>query len=394
LTTVALAIALMSAAWARPKFKILATVPGGLFTGLTFDAKGNLYGVTGGGGDHNAGTIFELTPGGQGWTLTTLHSFDGYDGGSPNGGLIFDAAGNLYGTAPIGGTGYDGGTFFEMTHGSGGWTFNVLYDFCLRYHCPHGGYPSGLVMDRLGNVYGTAAAGGSYSEGIVFELTPGSGNWNETVLRSFNGTDGSSAYAGLIFDKAGNLYGTTSRGGAYGEGLVFKLRHVSGEGWKEQVLHSFCSAGFPCNDGLDVYDGVVFDGSGNLYGTTNQGGSSRCGETHCGTVFKLTLTRSGHWKHTVLYDFPNPTNGSNPTSGVIFDKAGSIYGTAGGGSGSCSGGCGVVYKLSPGAGGKWKYTVLHKFTGQDGGYPGGSVVLDGKGNLYGTAYNVAFEISP
>jgi uncharacterized repeat protein (TIGR03803 family) len=116
---------LIASAWAKPKFKILQTVPGGLFSGLTFDAKGNLYGVTLAGGDHNDGTIFELRPGTHGWTLTTLHSFDGYDGGSPNGGLILDAEGNLFGTAFGGGTG--GGTAFEMIPGSGGWAFNVLY---------------------------------------------------------------------------------------------------------------------------------------------------------------------------------------------------------------------------------------------------------------------------
>ena len=113
--------------------------------------------------------------------------------------------------------------------------------------------------------------------------------------------------------------------GTYGEGAVFKLRHVSGGPWKERVLYSFCSAGLPCRDGLDAYDGVVFDGSGNLYGTTNQGGTSTCGETHCGTVFRLRPTGGGNWKHTVLYDFHEPANGSNPTSGLILDKAGSIF---------------------------------------------------------------------
>ncbi len=138
-TILALAVVLLPAAWAQPIFKILHGVPGGLFTGLSFDAKGNLYGATGGGGDHNDGTIFQLTPGTGGWTLTTLHSFDGYDGGTPNGGLVFDAAGNMYGTSPVGGKVNDGGNVFEMTPGSGGWTFNVLYGFCLQYHCPDGG---------------------------------------------------------------------------------------------------------------------------------------------------------------------------------------------------------------------------------------------------------------
>jgi uncharacterized repeat protein (TIGR03803 family) len=186
LTVLALAVVLLSTAWAKPKFKILQTVPGGLFSGLTFDAQGNLYGVTGAGGDYNHGTIFELTPGANGWTLTTIHSFDGQDGGTPNGGLIFDAAGNLYGTSPSGGTG--GGNVFEMTPGSSGWTFNVLYNFCLQYHCPDGGGPqAGVIIGNGGNLYGTTEGGGSVGEGVVFELTSASETWDESMLYSFDG---------------------------------------------------------------------------------------------------------------------------------------------------------------------------------------------------------------
>jgi uncharacterized repeat protein (TIGR03803 family) len=393
LTILALIAMLLATTWAKPKFKILHTVPGGLFSGLTFDAKGNLYGVTGGGGDHNDGTIFELIPGSQGWTLTTLHSFDGQHGGSPNGGLIFDAAGNLFGTAATGGA-YGGGTVFELTPGSGGWTFNDLYDFCHQYHCPDGAAPSAVIMDGLGNLYGPALAGGSYGDGIVFELMPGSERWDEAILHSFNYADGDSPYAALIFDKTGDLCGTTFYGGAYGGGSAFRLRRGSGGEWKERVLHSFCSAGFPlCEDGLHPDAGVVLSGSGRLYGTTTQGGGNMCGEATCGTVYELTPTRNG-WGDTVMYAFPDPGSGSFPTGGVVIDKAGSLYGTAGGGSSSCSGGCGVVYRLSPTATGNWKYTVLHEFTGQDGFYPAGGVVLDSKGNVYGTAYNTVFEITP
>jgi uncharacterized repeat protein (TIGR03803 family) len=398
LPILALTATLVATTWAQPKFKILHTVPGGLFSGLTFDAKGNLHGVTGGGGDHNDGTIFELTPGAHGWTLTTLHSFDGSDGGSPNGGLIFDAAGNLYGTSPSGGT-YGGGNAFEMTPGSAGGTFNVLYDFCPQYHCPDGSAPSGgLVMDGRGNLYGLAGGGGRYLEGVAFELAPGAGasNWTERVLYDFQGTmTGFDPSGPLIFDSAGDLYGTTALGGKisfscyFGCGTVFRLRRGSGGSWRESVLFSFDR-----NDGLNPYSGVTSDSSGRLYGTTNQGGTSSCGETTCGTVFRLTKGPDGRWKETVLYDFPESANGSNPTSGVTFDKAGSLYGTAGGGSSSCSGGCGVVYQLTPTVTGKWKYTLLHKFTGQDGGYPAGGVVLDGTGNLYGTAYNVVYKITP
>jgi uncharacterized repeat protein (TIGR03803 family) len=391
LAILVLAATLTSTAAAKPKFKILHTVPGGLFSGLTFDAKGNLYGVTGAGGDDNQGTIFELTPGAHGWTLHTLHNFDGQNGGSPNGGLIFDAAGNFYGTA-LGGRGLqDGGVAYEMVRGSGRLDFTVLYYFCVQYHCPDGGGPGPLTMDGAGNLFGLAG-GGTYDEGVAFELVPGAdaSGWNEQVLYDFEGTKTGFGPSGpLAFDEAGNLYGTTYRGGYAGYGAVFMLRSGSGGGWTEKVLFSFDG-----EDGLSPYTGVLFDSSGRLYGTTNQGGSSQCGETTCGTVFRLTKQTSGRWRETVLYDFPDPANGTNPTSGVIFDKVGNVYGTAGGGSSSCSGGCGVVYRLSPTATGKWKYTVLHEFTGQDGFYPAGGVVLDSKGNVYGTAYNIVFEITP
>jgi uncharacterized repeat protein (TIGR03803 family) len=394
LTIIALISILASSVWAQPKFKILATVPGGLWSGLTFDAKGNLYGVTGAAGDDNQGTIFELSPGAHGWALTTLHSFDGQHGGSPNGGLIFDAVGNFYGTA-LGGPGYGGaGLAYEMVRGSSGWNFTVLYDFCLQYHCPDGGFPGPPAMDGGGNLYGLAA-GGTYDEGVAFELTPSSGQWDESVLYNFEGVNTGFAPSGrLIFDASGNLYGTTAAGSTAGGGSVFRLKRSADGEWKERILYGFCSAGFPlCKDGQHPYAGVVSDGSRNLYGTTEQGGGNACGETTCGTVFKLAKVSNGHWKETVLYDFPSPANGSFPSSGVIFDKAGNLYGTtSGGGNSSCSGGCGVVYKLTPSASG-WKYTVLHKFTGQDGGYPDGGVVLDKKGGLYGTAYDVVYEIT-
>jgi uncharacterized repeat protein (TIGR03803 family) len=401
LTILALTATLIAPAWAQPKFKILATAPGGLFSGLTFDAKGNLYGVTGAGGDDNQGTIFELTPGAHGWALHTLHSFDGQHGGSPNGGLIFDAAGNFYGTA-LGGPGLqDGGLVYEMMRKANGWTFDVLYDFCLQYHCPDGGTPqSGVILDASGNLYGTTPGGGEYGGGTVFELTSGSDGWGEDLLYSFCSKaycrDGQAPIAGVIADDAGNFYGTTFRGGAYGGGSVFRLKRAAGGAWSERVLYSFCLAGFPlCKDGQRAYAGVVFDGAGNLYGTTEQGGGNTCGETSCGTVYKLTPTRSGGWRHTVLYAFPNPADGSFPTGGVVVDKAGNLYGaTVAGGIGGCSGGCGVAYKLARSASGKWTYTVLHKFDGSDGAQPLGGLIFDGKGNLYGTAYSVVFEITP
>jgi uncharacterized repeat protein (TIGR03803 family) len=394
----ALAAVLTPTVGAQPKFKILHTVPGGLFSGLTFDAKGNLHGVTGAGGDHNQGTIFELTPGAHGWTLKTLHSFNGQDGGSPNGGLIFDAAGNFYGTA-LGGPGYGGaGLAYEMVRTPSGWRFTILYDFCLQFHCPDGGFPGPLTMDGAGNLFGLAA-GGAYDGGVAFELMPGTsgGSWTESVLYNFDGIKTGFGPSGqLIFDAAGNLYGTTVSGGRvssscyFGCGTVFEMSRRSG-GWRHRKLWQFDGA-----DGGAPSQGVVFDGSGNLYGTTYAGGRSKActDDSPCGTIFKLTPEAGGHWKETVLYDFPKAANGSVPSSGVVFDKAGILYGTtAGGGNSSCTGGCGVVYRLTPTAGGKWKYTVLHKFTGQDSAHPDG-MVLDSKGNLYGTAYSVVYEITP
>jgi uncharacterized repeat protein (TIGR03803 family) len=246
LTVLALTAALVATVEAQAKFKILHTVPGGLFGRLTFDARGNLYGGTGGGGDHNDGTIFELTPGAHGWTLKTIHSFDGYDGGNPNGGLIFDAAGNMYGTTPSGGKAvYGGGTVFEMTPESGGWSFKVLYDFCLQIHCPDGNAPSGgLVMDGLGHLYGSAGGGGNYDEGVAFELVAGASasDWTEHVLYDFQGTKTGFGPSGpLSFDTAGNLYGTTAGTFSSEAGTVFELSKWSG-GWRHRKLWQFDEA--------------------------------------------------------------------------------------------------------------------------------------------------------
>lgn len=392
--SVVLTLLLISGAWAQPKYKVLATIDGGLWSGLTFDSKSNLYGVTTGGGDHGVGSIFEMTRNSKGvWTVTTLHSFDGTDGSSPNGGLIFDEAGNLYGTSPDGGA-YDFGTVFELTPGSDGWTFTVIHSFCVQYGCPDGESPSaGLVVDNGGNLYGTAG-GGSYGWGVAFELTRGPRGWSETVLHSFAGppNDGGELYDPLVFDGADSLYGTSRGGGLYGGGTAFKLRNGS-DGWKDRVLHNFCARGGTCPDGVWPLAPLVFDSSGSLYGTTSRGGRTCYGG--CGTVFRLARNAEGRWVHTVLYNFAKPEEGFEPITGLVFDKAGNLYGTtATGGSGSCFDGCGVVYKLAPGTDGKWIYTVVHKFSSPSESPPDGTLLIDAKGNLYGTAFSVVYEITP
>jgi uncharacterized repeat protein (TIGR03803 family) len=243
--------------------------------------------------------------------------------------------------------------------------------------------PAGnLVRDASGNLYGTTEYGGDvncfppYGCGVVFKLDT---NGSESVLYSFHGTDGATPYAGLIFDSLGNLYGTTTYGGTSsacsgGCGTVFKLT-TTGE---ETVLYSFNGV-----DGANPYASLIFDGLGDLYGTTFNGGASRtgCGGDGCGTVFKLDRTGV----ENLLYSFTGATGtGSHPVGGLITDAFGNLYGTAawGGGTGCAPySGCGMVFELESSGG----MSVLHSFSGgSDGGLPDGTLVRDTKGNLYGT----------
>ncbi len=379
---------LLTSAWAKPKYRVLQYIPGGLFLGVTFDSQGNLFGASAADDGDNCGTIFELMPQPKGkWMVTTVHEFvSGTDGCGPSGNLIFDEAGNIYGTTRVSGpNGY--GTVYELTRGSGGWSLNVLFSF----DGSDGNNPFGLVMDRSGNLYGLAGGGANYV-GIAYELTPGSGGWNESVLYNFGSDEYDASYptGALILDRAGNLYGTSAHGGKYVYGTVFELERTSG-GWEENLLWPFDG-----RDGGGPQAGVVFDHAGHLYGTTEGGGSNTCDGDSCGVAFKLVRGRAGQWKETVLYGFENPADGFFPSSGLVKDKTGILYGTTAlGGNGSCPpDGCGVVHKLAPGAKGRWKYTVLHKFDGGDGSGPLGGLTLDNKGNLYGTAYSVVFEITP
>ncbi len=358
---------------------------------LISDAAGNLYGTTEYGGTYGCGVAFELTPeSGGSWTEKVLHSFgDSTDGISPSqAGLIFDAAGNLYGT-----TSNKQGTVFELTPTKdGGWTEKILHSF----NGTDGGFPfAGLTIDAAGNLYGTTYEGGTYNSGTVFELTPTKGGgWTEKVLHSFgNGADGAVPYAGLTIDAAGNLYGTTLAGGIHHVGTVFELTPTKGEGWTEKVLHSFGNGA----DGAFPRAGLIFDSAGNLYGTTSQGGAyNSCMPTiprnnisTCGTVFELTPKAGGRWTERVLYSFNhNGTDGYDPLAGLIFAAAGNLYGTTSmGGSENgrgCFLGCGTVFELTPTKGGGWTEKVVHNFDGTDGVSPSAGLIIDAAGNLYGT----------
>jgi len=349
--------------------------------GLISDAAGNLYGTTQS-TFTNGGVVFKLSHDASGrWSETVLHTFQGM--ANPASGLVFDKARNLYGTTQNGGT-YGGGTVFKLTpEPDGKWSETVLHTFQGK----NGANPNGeLVIDRAGNLYGTTASGGGHNLGLVFKLAPNTnGEWIETVLHDFQGTDGATPSAGLIFDSAGNLYGTTYFGGAHNNGTVFKLTPEPNGEWTETVLHSF--QGPP--DGANPYAGLIFDRVGNLYGTTTGGGvASFLG---FGTVFKLAPEPNGEWTETVLHIFqatgnpPNPgPGGSAPYARLTFDRAGNLYGTAA--DGGSVGSAGVVFKLSPEANGRWIESVLHDFKGPptDGAGPMGALIIDAAGNLYGT----------
>jgi uncharacterized repeat protein (TIGR03803 family) len=366
-------------------------------SGVIFDKSGNLYGVTSNGGSNGVGTVYELSPTGSGsWTQKVLHSFgQGTDGQTPVGNLIMDSAGNLYGTTVYGGTGTCAttpvgcGTVYELVPGVGGvWTEKRLHSF----KGTDGNYPgSGVIMDASGNLYGTTPDGGAfgstYTGGTVFELKFKGGTWGESVLHSFGSTgDGQAPAAGLVLDASGNLYGTTGFGGTVGTGIVFELVHGS-SGWTENVLYSF-------TDGGDPSGNLIFDGSGNIYGTTAFGGP-----TGAGSAFELTPAGGGVYTESTLFSFAeNGFDGAEVHGGVVLDASGNLYGTAEFGG---IGRSGVVFELTP-AGGTWNEIVLRNFSEIEKGYlPQWNLIFDSAGNLYGTTIyggvkggGTVFELTP
>jgi len=393
LLAVAITAALSSVpALAKAQYKVLATISGGLWSGLTLDSKGNLYGATNAGGQYSHGSIYEVSPNANGtWTTTTIYSFNGTDGDNPAGGLVFDAVGNLYGVT-FGGGAYDYGTVFELTPGVAGWSLTTLYSFCRQNDCADGSTPdAGLAQDEDGNLYGTAN-GGLYGLGVVFEMSPGLDGWTESVLYTFGSrTDDATESRAPLALRGSRVYGTSESGGAHNAGSVFEVKKDAG-GWKERVLHSFCP--IPCKGGGGPKASVILDASGDIY-STSEGGPSACDGAPCGTVFELTRDLNGRWIEQVLYDFSSPRKGFEPATGVVFDEAGNLYGTTAlGGAGMCFDGCGVVYKLTPTDRGKWKSTVLYEFMSSYDSPPDGQLVIDPKGNLYGTAVNIVYEVTP
>ena len=361
--------------------------------GLTMDKKDNLYGTTYSGGANLSGTVFEVTAAG---TETALYSFcsqlsDGLclDGWAPTAGLIMDKKGNLYGTTNEGGTSQWNGIVFEVSPPAkkgGAWTEKTLYNFCSQTDCADGGNPAlaSLIMDTEGNLYGTTPFGGanvSYCAGqtcgTVFKLTP---QGQYSVLYTFcsqtNCADGANPYATLIMDSEGNFYGTTFHGGVVqancsygcGYGTVFKLTPQG----QETVLYSFCSQ-TNCADGAEPEAGLIMDKEGNLYGTTTYGGANGYG-----TVFELTPGG----EETVLFTF-NSGAGANPFGGLVMDKDENLYGATAYGGANGVGTVFVVFK-GPFGEGEQFYSFGSLTDCADGSTPYSALIMDKKGNLYGT----------
>ena len=338
-----LVLAVSPASWAVTETRIHAFNPAVDPTGLVADSAGNLYGTTGSDGFYRFGTVFQVRPSPGGiWTESTIYSFTGgSDGGSPEAVLTLDAQGNLYGTTQVGGS-------------------------------------------------------ESCSCGTVFELSRSAGVWTETTLHSFaGGADGSNPrYTNLVFDAAGNLYGVTEFGGSTSEGTIFELSPQAGGAWTESVLYTFAGG---TSDGANPLGGLVFDTAGNLYGSAYAGGSSKCGGG-CGGVFELSPQAGGGWKEQMLYFFQGGNDGSTPDSLLIIDPAGNLYGmTQFGGSLFC----GTVFKLSRGAGSAWSKNTLHLFTGDPDGCGPFLNIVRNAGYLYGvtegggaTDNGAIFEINP
>jgi len=331
--------------------------------GLMMNAKGTLFGTTSAGGTAALGAVFQMS--GRG-TQKVLHSFQGgADGATPNGGVIEDAKGTLFGTTTAGGAA-GAGTVYSLR----GQTETVLYSFAGG--TSDGMAPqAGLVQDASGNLYGTTTAGGAAGNGTVFELVaPKSrkGAWAEKVLYSFGtGTDGAAPVGRVVLDTAGNLYGTTSLGGASGYGTVFQLK--PGATWTETILHSFQNT----DDGNTPYAGLVADASGNFYGAATAGGNNGGG-----TIFELSPS-NGSFTFAVLASVPG-WGVSGTFRDILVQPNGVIYATT-----HCDGtnSAGSIYELTL-SGGVWTYTELYDFTGgSDGQYSISNLVLKGS-KLYGT----------
>ncbi len=334
--------------------------PDGNLYGITFNGGNDGCELAG------CGTVFKLTFPARAceaelcpWTETVLYRFTGSsDGANPTGDVIFDAAGNIYGTTQGGGSANDG-TVFKLTHSGSSWTESALHSFNAQ---TDGRFPqSGVIFDSAGNLYGTAMFGGPNNDGTAFELTPSGSSWTENTIYSFTGeSDGAYPVGGLIFDLAGDLYDSTSAAGPNSGGTAFELSPLPGA-WTFTMLYGLACSGDWCNDSLDAAGSdsaflpprfsdspgpqanFLMDAAGNLYGTTFSDGPYGCG-----SIFKLSPSGGG-WIYTSLHDFTGGTAGCMSAGNVAINASGNLFGTASiGGTGSCTqSSCGIVWEITP-----------------------------------------------
>ncbi len=353
---------------------------------VIMDSTGSLYGTTTAGGSAGQGTVFKLSWNGVGYIESILYSFKGgTDGSFPAASLIAGRRGALFGTTASGGSAARG-TAFKLTPAGNTYTEKIMHSFKGG---PEGDDPvCALIADSTGNLYGTTHGTPYNNGGSVFRLTPAGSSYSEKILHSFLQGDGAVPYAAVIGDSTGALFGTTYGGGAFERGSVYRLI-PNGNGLREDFLYKFQ----PAPDGANPVGGLIADGSGALYGTTQLGGSA-----NKGTVFKLTPSGNGY-NESVLYSFQGTADGAAPYSTLLEDLSGALYGTAASGG---SGAAGTVFKLTP-LGGSYSFSILYTFTGAagDGRVPQAGLLGDSVGNLFGTtafgganSKGTVFELTP
>lgn len=386
-------VVLLATAVQAQTLHVLHTFTGGAdgyepYAGVTLDQQGRIYGTAISGGIHDSGVVFRLAREGEGWSLSPIYSFGSQnnDGYNPTARVLFGPGGLLYGTTSGGGTGKSGTVFSLQPPATAckaalcPWLETILYNFT---GAADGGDPlyGDLTFDQAGNIYGTTATGGSSGEGAVFKLTRSGNGWTESVIYNFTGgSDGGIPVSGVIFDSAGNLYGTTSEGGSDFSGTVYELSPTQ-SGWSETTLYMFGKYGSGSG-------GLVMDAHGNLFGVTGgfQGGVT--------VAFELT-PQNGSWSFTPLQNFGNEYIGA--VAGLTFDYHGNLYGALPTMDGSFTG---EIFRLTP-SGNQWLYSDFYTFDGSTSGTPLGGVTFDASGNLYGTGLSggsdfdgTVWEITP
>lgn len=337
------------------------------YGGLTLHG-GNLFGTTYSGGLYGLGSVFELTPNGNGgWTETVIYNFcpvapSCTDGSNPTfGNVVFDKAGNLYGTTYQGGSTGDG-VVFKLSAASGNWTQTVIYNFLGQ---PDAAKPvNGLITDAAGNLFGTAYSGGVVGNGAVFELSPtGLGTWTERVIANV-----SSLFGGLVMNASGYLFGTASAS-------VYALVPDGSGGWKQYTVFTF-NPTYAAQQGSNPNGTLAIDSKGLLYGTTVSGGKN-----NLGVVYRLLPSTTAKFTEKILYNFG--ANGTQPHAGVVIDSLGNLYGTTTAGG---KNNAGVVYELLPNTTGGYSEKVIQPFIGINGAVPYAPVILDSQNYLYGTTF--------